>query len=116
MDEAEHCDWLALINAGKIVASGSPADLRTSQFHGHLLELDSESVFPWIDALENAAGIEEVAMHGNKLHLTVQDPSQAATTIQNVAERMKLGSSAVREITPSLEDVFVSIMSRKRAE
>lgn len=116
MDEAEHCDWLALINAGKIVASGSPADLRTSQFHGHLLELDAESVFPWIDALENAAGIEEVAMHGNKLHLTVQDPSQAAMTIQNAAERMKLGSSAVREITPSLEDVFVSIMARKRAE
>src|SRR4030095_9054152 len=28
MDEAEHCDWLALIDAGKIVASGSPTDLR----------------------------------------------------------------------------------------
>jgi ABC-2 type transport system ATP-binding protein len=33
MDEAEHCDWLALIDAGKIVATGSPTDLRKAHFH-----------------------------------------------------------------------------------
>src|SRR5215510_1627289 len=68
MDEAEHCDWLCLIDAGKIVASGSPADLRNQHFHARLLELDAESMFLWIDDLETLPGIEEVAMYGNKLH------------------------------------------------
>src|SRR5688572_12887721 len=77
MDEAEHCDWLALIDAGKIVASGSPADLRRTQFHARLLEVEAESTFRWIDTLEKIPGIDEVAMHGNRLHLTVTDPVEA---------------------------------------
>ena len=115
MDEAEHCDWLALIDAGRIVASGSPSDLRKSQFHAHLLELDAESIFKWIDALEKVQGIEEVAMHGNKLHLTVEDPIEAQRHVREVGEKLKLGIGSIREITPSLEDIFVSVMKRQRA-
>ena len=114
MDEAEHCDWLALIDAGKIVASGSPTDLRRTHFHARLLELDADSTFRWIDALEKTAGIEEVAMHGNKLHLTVKDPANAEREIRTLGEKLKLGVTSVREITPSLEDIFVSVMTRQR--
>ena len=115
MDEAEHCDWLALIDAGRIVASGSPSDLRRSQFHAHLLELEAESVFRWIDALESVPGIEEVAMHGNKLHLTVEDPVEAEKHVRAAGENLKLHLDSIREITPSLEDIFVSVMKRQRA-
>jgi ABC-2 type transport system ATP-binding protein len=114
MDEAEHCDWLALIDAGKIVASGSPADLRHSQFHARLLEVEAESNFRWIDALEQTPGIEEVALHGNRLHLTVTDPAEAERRIREVGKRLNLGVTSIREITPSLEDVFVSVITRRR--
>jgi ABC-2 type transport system ATP-binding protein len=114
MDEAEHCDWLALIDAGKIVASGSPTDLRRTHFHARLLELDADSTFRWIEALEKTPGIEEVAMHGNKLHLTVKDPASAEREIRALGEKLKLGVTSVREITPSLEDIFVSVMTRQR--
>jgi ABC-2 type transport system ATP-binding protein len=116
MDEAEHCDWLALIDAGKIAASGSPEDLRLTQFHAHLLELEAEAIFRWIDALEQIPGIEDVAMHGNKLHLTVQDPAEAVPHIHATGKRMNLGVTSIREITPSLEDIFVSVMARQRTE
>ena len=114
MDEAEHCDWLALIDAGKIVASGSPSDLRRTHFHARLLELDAEQTFRWMDTLENTPGIEEVAMHGNKLHLTVKDPEDAKKRILSVGENLNLRVTAIREITPSLEDIFVSVMTRQR--
>jgi len=39
MDEAEHCDWLGLIHSGRIVASGSPVELRSRHFHARLIEL-----------------------------------------------------------------------------
>ncbi len=116
MDEAEHCDWLALIDAGKIVASGPPAELRRTEFHEHLLELEVESIFLWIDALENIPGIEDVAMHGNKLHLTVKDPEAAAREIHAVSRRIKLGVTSIQEITPSLEDIFVSVMAKRRTQ
>jgi ABC-2 type transport system ATP-binding protein len=114
MDEAEHCDWLSLIDAGKIVASGSPMDLRRTHFHARLLELDAESTFRWIDTLEKTPGIEEVAMHGNKLHLTVADPDEAKKEILRVGEKLQLRVDGVREITPSLEDIFVSVMTKQR--
>jgi ABC-2 type transport system ATP-binding protein len=114
MDEAEHCDWLALIDAGKIVASGSPSDLRKTHFHARLLELDAESTYLWIDTLEKYPGIEEVAMHGNKLHLTVTDVADAERKIRQAGEKLKLRVNSIREITPSLEDIFVSVMTRQR--
>ena len=116
MDEAEHCDWLALIDAGKIVASGSPADLRKTQFDAHLLEIEAEAIVRWIDALQEIPGIQDVAMHGNKLHVTVQDPAKAEPHIRAVGERMRLGVTSIREITPLLEDIFVSVMARQRTE
>jgi ABC-2 type transport system ATP-binding protein len=114
MDEAEHCDWLALINAGTIVASGSPAELRRKEFHARLLELDCESMFLWIDDLEKTPGIEEAAMYGNKLHLTVQDPPAAELAIREIGLRKNLRVLSIREISPSLEDIFVSVMTRQR--
>jgi ABC-2 type transport system ATP-binding protein len=114
MDEAEHCDWLALIDAGKIVAWGSPTDLRRTHFHARLLELDAESTFRWIDTLEKTPGISEVAMRGNKLHLTVTDPADAERQVRLVGEQLKLKVRGIREITPSLEDVFVSVVTRER--
>jgi ABC-2 type transport system ATP-binding protein len=114
MDEAEHCDWLSLIDTGKIVASGSPHDLREQYFHAHLLELDCESMFRWIDSLERVPSIEEVAMYGNKLHLTVQKPADAEQAIRDLEKTSGLRVFSLREITPSLEDIFVSVMTRQR--
>jgi ABC-2 type transport system ATP-binding protein len=114
MDEAEHCDWLSLIDQGKIVASGSPRELREKYFHARLLELDCESMFKWIELLEKQPGIEEVAMYGNTLHLTVHDPELATKTIQDLSAKIGLRVVSIREITPSLEDIFVSVMTRQR--
>ena len=114
MDEAEHCDWLSLIDQGKIVASGSPRELREKYFHARLLELACESMFKWIEILEKQPGIEEVAMYGNNLHLTVHDPELATKTIQDLSAKIGLRVLSIREITPSLEDIFVSVMTRQR--
>lgn len=114
MDEAEHCDWLALIDGGKVVASGSPASLRKSHFHAKLLEVDADSVFRWIEGLEKTPGIEEVAMHGNKLHLTVADAPDAEHRIRELGKQLNLEVTSIREITPSLEDIFVSVMTKRR--
>lgn len=116
MDEAEHCDWLGLIDQGKIVASGSPLDLRTRHFHAKLVELDCDSMFRWIDPLEKLPMVEEVAMYGNKLHLTVEDVEPAQREIRRMEEQTGLKVFSIREITPSLEDVFVSVMTREPVE
>jgi ABC-2 type transport system ATP-binding protein len=114
MDEAERCDGLALIDAGRIVASGSPRELRERFFHARLLELACESMFLWFDDLEKVEGITDVAMYGNKLHLTTEDIGAAEQAIRELGRQKNLKVIALREITPSLEDIFVSVMTRRR--
>jgi ABC-2 type transport system ATP-binding protein len=114
MDEAERCDGLALIDAGKIVASGSPRELRERYFHARLLELACESMFLWFDELEAVEGVSDVAMYGNKLHLTTEDIAVAERGIRELGRKKNLKVISLREITPSLEDIFVSVMTRRR--
>ena len=71
-------------------------------------------MFRWIDDLEKVPEIEEVAMYGNKLHLTVHDPLRPEQAIREMAVRKNLKVISLREITPSLEDIFVSVMTRQR--
>jgi cell division protein ZapA (FtsZ GTPase activity inhibitor) len=53
-------------------------------------------------------------MYGNKLHLTVEDPRDAEQHIRAIGQSRNLKVLSLREITPSLEDIFVSVMSRQR--
>jgi hypothetical protein len=53
-------------------------------------------------------------MYGNKLHLTVDDPNDAEKRIREIGKSRNLKVVSLREITPSLEDIFVSVMSRQR--
>ena len=114
MDEAEHCDWLALIDQGRIVASAPPTELRRRFFHAHLLELGCDSMFQWIDELARRPEIEGAAMYGNKLHLTVKTITEAERAVREVGAHKGLQVISLREITPSLEDIFVSVMTRQR--
>jgi hypothetical protein len=61
------------------------------------------------------AGIEETAMYGNKLRLTVKDPQKAEEAIRKLEKEKQLKVFSLHEITPSLEDIFVSVMSRQQA-
>jgi len=63
-------------------------------------------MFAWIDELEKTDGIQEVAMYGNKLHLTVKDPADAERRVREIGQKRGLKVTALREITPSLEDIL----------
>ena len=79
-----------------------------------MLELDCESMFRWIDGLEKLSEVEDVAMYGNKLHVTVADPVKAEAAIRRLEKEIQLKVISIREITPSLEDIFVSVMSHEQ--
>ncbi|HEX4997299.1 MAG TPA: DUF4162 domain-containing protein, partial [Terriglobia bacterium] len=92
----------------------SPSELRERYFRDRLLELACESMFLWFDDLEKLEGVSDVAMYGNKLHLTTADVVSAEAGIRELGRRKNLRVVSVREITPSLEDIFVSVMTNRR--
>ncbi|MBL0058946.1 MAG: ABC transporter ATP-binding protein [Elusimicrobia bacterium] len=106
MDEAEECGRIALMRAGRIIALGSPADLKKKAFPERLLEIQWKGAAPegWRNALLSGAAMS-VVPYGLTHHVLVRD--QAAWTLFASDHSGKLSA---RDIQPSLEDVFIRLV------
>lgn len=107
MEEAEYCHRLALMNRGRLIALDTAAGLRAGMA-SPLFEVRSESPPKAVRALAGAEGIIDAAMYGRTLHVTMDTDDGAADRIREHLSKAEIAVSAVRQISPSLEDVFVS--------
>ncbi len=109
MEEAEHCHRLALMNRGRLIALGSPAELR-SGLRQPLLEVRTNAGAQAVAALAGAPEVIETGLLGRALHVAVRDAQAGARA---VAERLRgrgIAFESIAPVTPSLEDVFVTLV------
>ncbi|HXQ21316.1 MAG TPA: ABC transporter ATP-binding protein [Candidatus Acidoferrales bacterium] len=110
MDEAEHCDQLALIYGGKVVASGSPATLKRRYMSRALLELSCSALMDAFAALKAEPTLAGVALFGNALHLIAGDEAAARAAVTARLQGRGIAVHSLERIEPSLEDAFVAII------
>jgi len=113
MDEAEHCQRLAFIHGGKIVAHGSPRDIKENVMHGQVLEIDCEQPEAAILALRRLGIFDEVALYGALIHVIADNGENHKPTILKTLQDEGIKVTSVDLIAPSLEDVFVSSLQEK---
>jgi len=111
MEEAEYCNRIALIDAGKLVASGSPGELRRRELGGVMFELECASAGAALAVLKAAPAVIDAAIFGDKLHVLLHDAA-AAGELPPLLAGSGIQSSPPRAIAPSLEDVFVQLVTR----
>ena len=114
MEEAEYCNRLALIFRGKMVALGTPSELKHKSMKGELLLVECEPLGPAVEALQQAPMIMDAAVFGNALHLVVEQADAAIPQVKNYLEEHRVTVRRVEKIRPSLEDVFVSLTTEPR--
>jgi ABC-2 type transport system ATP-binding protein len=115
MDEAEYCSRLALMNQGRIIALGQPAELRQNFNQHSLLRLDTAAPLETMRALEKVAGVIDVAVFGSGLHVAADDSDATVERIRVRLQTAGIGIKRLEKIQPSLEDVFVAlIMAEER--
>lgn len=105
MDEAERCSQVGFMNHGKLIALGAPDNLR-GKFNGTIFEVVTSDKFKTRDQLAAQPYIRDVNVFGDTLHVTV-DP--AAATQAEAFLRNILAVRSMRQIAPSMEDVFFQI-------
>ncbi len=116
MDEAEYCHRAALMYGGRVIALGSPAELKSSLGVGHLLNLESSDLLRSMTVLEGKPGIQDVAVFGGGLHLKVQDSGLAIPEIYRELEQAGISVTILDSILPSMEDVFVSLIEKEEKD
>jgi len=116
MEEAEYCNRLALIFRGKIVALGTPSELKQRSMRGELLLVECEPLGPAVEKLQSAPGVLDAAVFGSALHLVVSNADSAIPQIRTYLTQNGIKVQRIEKIRPSLEDVFVSLTSSTGAE
>ncbi len=108
MSEAEHCDHLALMYAGKIVADASPGEMkrRLEAEAGQLLEVSTDNPFEAMGFLQEA-GFEGVSLHGRQIHLLAPGRRAAEERIGEALAGKGIRLLSIAEQALSMEDVFV---------
>lgn len=119
MEEAEYCDRIALIYGGKMIASGSPLDLKTRAMHDKIIDLRCADPEGLIGPLKALPEIRDASLFGAGLHLVTPDAPAAEAAVRALLAERGIGNAVIETIMPSMEDVFISLIEevdRQNAE
>jgi ABC-2 type transport system ATP-binding protein len=116
MEEAEYCNRLALIFHGKVVALGTPSELKRNSMKGSLVLIECEPLGKAVEVLQSSPDVMDAAVFGNALHLVVRDAVAAMPRIEKYLADRGVAVSRIEQIRPTLEDVFVSLTSAGKAK
>jgi ABC-2 type transport system ATP-binding protein len=109
MEEAEYCNRLALLYRGKMVALGTPTELKQKSMKGDLLLVVGEPLGHAVEVLQTAPGVLDAAVFGNALHLVVPQAQAAIPAVRGYLQANGVHVANIEKIRPTLEDVFVSL-------
>ena len=116
MDEAEHCQRLAFILDGRIIAYGSPAEIKAKTFQNNILEIAPRDPKEMINKLQKEAQIgtlpiDGVELYGSFVHVFSEDP-KIDKKVARLMKKEKILFEQMTMIEPSLEDVFIESVSK----
>jgi len=115
MDEAEYCNRLVLLDRGRIVAMGTPTELKSREMKGQLLMIECEPLGPALELLQTASEVLDAAVFGSGIHAVVADAAVAEPKIRELLLARNFRVGRIEQIAPSLEDVFVSLTAARSA-
>ena len=116
LDEAEFCNDIILINAGKLIAQGNAKQLKSNYIKNTILEIESDRVVDSMGILEKENWVGEISIFGNYLHIILNDNSKGEADIRDIlTNRNSIVVHRIDKIVPTLEDVFIHLLEKDKA-
>jgi len=115
LDEAERCDRVAIIHAGKLATIGTVAALKSVFDDRLLLEVRAQDPVAVMSALDRTAGVEKTSLFGTAVHAVLANRAMQPDAIRASLEQSGLTVTSIEPVAPSLEDVFLDVVDRESA-
>jgi ABC-2 type transport system ATP-binding protein len=116
MDEAERlCDRVAVVDHGKVIALGTPAELIARVGGEHVIDLDVDPESPARPAdadLMKLPTVNSVRAEGEKITLTAAEPHRALPALLDLTRELGVKVAGLTTRMATLEDVFVTLTGR----
>jgi ABC-2 type transport system ATP-binding protein len=115
MDEAERCHRVGLMYGGRLIACGTPAEIK-GLVPGELLELCPADWRAARRLLPGLGGVLEVQTYGERLHVFVDDGGRRGPELVDALAQAGVACPAPRPMAPRLEEAFVSLIRHRAGE
>lgn len=112
LDEAERCTRIGLMDKGRILVEDEPARIRRSLKYP-MIELRLDDARGAVDFVRGIDGVGGVSIYGDRLHVAVEN-KEMADGLRSLLDGRGIEVKGVREIVPSLEDVFISMVKEAK--
>jgi len=113
LDEAEHCDRIAIIHGGRLAALGTTSELKTVFANRPIVEIQTGNPIEAMRLLEAMPEVEKTSVFGTAVHAVLRDSQQPLGPIGSRLEQSGVPLTAIAPVTPSLEDVFLDVVERE---
>ena len=117
LDEAEYCNHIILINAGKLIASGSPSELKVRYITRPILEIrvTGGKIVEALETVRACPWALETSVFGTSLHVMVEDEREGTRLVRGTLDAAGIPVRRIERIVPSLEDVFLYLLDNESA-
>lgn len=112
LDEAERCNRVALMHEGKMMVLGTPAEVK-KEMNGEIVELVCSNIRSAFSLLKEFSRVKEVQAFGDRLHVVVDRSEQDVQPMMEMLSANSVSVSDWRVVKPTLENVFISLMTGK---
>lgn len=111
LDEAERCTRIGLMHKGAIIIEDTPKNVRNS-LAMPMMEIWTDRVRAAGEIVRTVPGVSGVSVYGDRLHIGLARKEAAAAVLETL-QRECITVQDHREILPSLEDVFITMVEER---
>jgi len=115
MDEAEFCERVGLINAGRLVALDTPASLRREAVDEDLFEVAVADLRAGHGRMAGIPGVQAVSYFGQSLHVFCRRGAHTAESLARAGRDRGAAVAGARAVPVTLEDAFIRLVQRPGA-
>ncbi len=117
LDEAEFCNRIMMIDAGKIIAGGSPGELKQKYLDKAIIEIETDNLERTLQVLDKIDWIVNASFFGKYTHAatpyndsTGKSTEDKISLIRDILAKENIRVERIDKIMPTLEDVFVNLL------
>jgi ABC-2 type transport system ATP-binding protein len=115
LEEAEFCNNIILINAGRLIAEGTSKELKTNYLKDTILEIECEKPVDAMEILQKSNFVDDTSIFGNYLHISVNKNYKGEGQVRELlTDGNSLKVIRVDKIIPTLEDVFIHLLEKDK--
>lgn len=113
LDEAERCSRVALMDNGKILMTDSPENMK-KVMNGEIVEIVCSNIRQSFALMKKLPIVKEVQAFGDRLNVVVGSSANDMPVVLNHLKGQSIDVTDWRVVKPSLENVFISLLTDRK--